>query len=155
MPVYKFTGRNRSGGAAVSGEREAPSREAVAAMLRSEKIFPLEIKEKTLSLSFDMPTFGGGVSHKDLALFSKQFSVMLDSGLPLIQCLGILSSQAENPVFKEILGQVREDVESGSTLAEAMRKHPKAFDNLYRQHDSSRRGWGSTGHHPETFDYFC
>lgn len=131
MPVYKFTGRSRSGGATVSGEREAPSQDAVAAMLRAEQIFPLEIKEKKLMLSFEMPTFGGGVTYKDLALFSKQFSVMLDSGLPLIQCLGILSSQAENPVFRVILGQVREDVESGSTLAEAMRKHPKAFDNLY------------------------
>lgn len=131
MPVYKFTGRSRSGGAAVSGEREAPSREAVATMLRTEQIFPLDIKEKKLFVSLDMPVFGGGVSHRDLALFSKQFSVMLDSGLPLIQCLGILSSQAENAIFKGILSQVREDVESGSTLSEAMKKHPKAFDNLY------------------------
>ncbi len=131
MPVYKFTGRSRSGGSPVAGEREAPSREAVAAMLRAEQIFPLEIKEKKLMLSWDMPTWGGGVTHKDLALFSKQFSVMIDAGLPLIQCLGILSTQAENVLFKGVLSQVREDVESGATLADAMKKHPKAFNNLY------------------------
>lgn len=131
MPVYKYTGRSRSGGATVSGEREAPSSEAVAAMLRAEQIFPLEIKQKNPLLSLKIPSIGGGVSQKDVALFSKQFSVMLDSGLPLVQCLGILSAQAENPIFKEILSQVREDVESGTTLAEAMKKHPKAFDDLY------------------------
>ena len=131
MPVYKFTGRSRSGGATVSGEREAPSREAVAAMLRSEQIFPLEIKQKNSLLSYEIPVFAGGVSQRDLALFSKQFSVMLDSGLPLVQCLGILASQTENAIFKEILTKVREDVESGSTLADAMRKHPKAFDDLF------------------------
>ncbi len=131
MPVYKFTGRSRSGGATVSGEREAPSSEAVAAILRSEQIFPLEIKQKNALLSYEIPVFAGGVSQRDLALFSKQFSVMLDSGLPLVQCLGILASQTENAVFKEILTKVREDVESGATLADAMRKHPKAFDDLF------------------------
>lgn len=131
MPVYKFTGRSRSSGETVSGEREAPSREAVAAMLRTEQIFPLDIKKKNSILSYEFPAIGGGVSQKDLALFSKQFSVMLDSGLPLIQCLGILAAQAENPVFKGVLEKVREDVEAGNTLSEAMKKHPKAFDDLY------------------------
>jgi len=131
MPVFTFTGRNRAGGEEVSGEREAPTQEAVAAMLRAEQIFPLEIKQKNALLSYEFPALGGGVSNKDIALFSKQFSVMLDSGLPLIQCLSILAAQAEKPIFREILEKVREDVESGSTLAEAMKKHPKAFDDLY------------------------
>lgn len=131
MPVFTFTGRSRSGGEEVSGEREAPTREAVAAMLRAEQIFPLQIKQKNAILSYQFPAIGGGVSNKDIALFSKQFSVMLDSGLPLIQCLSILAAQSEKPAFREILEQVREDVESGSTLAESMKKHPKAFDDLY------------------------
>jgi len=131
MPVFTFTGRNRAGGEEVSGEREAPTQEAVAAMLRAEQIFPLEIKQKNALLSYEFPALGGGVSNKDIALFSKQFSVMLDSGLPLIQCLSILAAQAEKPIFRDILEKVREDVESGSTLAEAMKKHPKAFDDLY------------------------
>src|SRR3981189_3132606 len=80
---------------------------------------------------FNMPTFGGGVNAKELAIFTRQFSVMIDAGLPLVQCLEILGSQQESKAFRRALLQIRQDVESGSSLADAMRKHPKVFNDLY------------------------
>src|SRR3989441_6894311 len=80
---------------------------------------------------FNLPTFGSGVNSKELAIFTRQFSVMIDAGLPLVQCLEILAGQQENKAFKRGLIQIRQDVESGSSLADAMRKHPKIFNDLY------------------------
>ncbi|NIP16905.1 MAG: type II secretion system F family protein, partial [Gammaproteobacteria bacterium] len=80
---------------------------------------------------FALPKFGGGVSQKEIAIFTRQFSVMIDAGLPLVQCLEILGGQQENRVFQKVLFQVRQDVESGASLADSLRKHPKAFDDLY------------------------
>ncbi len=105
------------------------SKEAVIAALRRQQIVITTVKEKGKEIA--LPTFGGGVKSKDIAIFTRQFSVMIDAGLPLVQCLDILGQQQENKSFQKILLQTRQDVEGGSSLAEAMRKHPQAFDELY------------------------
>ena len=128
MPAFVWKGKNRDG-KAVSGERSGDTKEAVMAVLRREQILVSSVKEKGKEMV--LPKFGGGVPAKDLAIFVRQFSVMIDAGLPLVQCLEILGTQQENKTFAKILQQTRMDVESGSTLADAMRKHPKAFDELF------------------------
>jgi type IV pilus assembly protein PilC len=128
MPAFVWKGKTRDG-KAVAGERVADNREAVMAVLRREQILVSSVREKGKEVS--LPKFGGGVPAKDLAIFTRQFSVMIDAGLPLVQCLEILGSQQENKTFAKILQTTRMDVESGSSLADAMRKHPKAFDDLF------------------------
>ena len=128
MPVYTFKGTNRAG-AAVGGERVATNRAELQALLRRENITATMITEK--GKEFALPKFGGGVAAKDLAIFTRQFSVMIDAGLPLVQCLEILGSQQENKAFQRALLGVRQAVEGGSTLANALRQHPKVFDDLY------------------------
>ena len=128
MPAYVWKGKTREG-KAVSGERSADNKEAVMALLRRDQILVSSVKEKGKEIS--LPKFGGGVPSKDLAIFVRQFSVMIDAGLPLVQCLEILGSQQENKTFAKILQQTRMDVEGGASLADAMRKHPKAFDDLF------------------------
>jgi type IV pilus assembly protein PilC len=128
MPAFVWKGKNRDG-KAVSGERVADTKEAVMALLRREQILVSSVKEKGKEIA--LPKMSGSVPPKDLAVFTRQFSVMIDAGLPLVQCLEILGSQQENKTFAKILQQTRMDVESGSTLADAMRKHPKAFDELF------------------------
>jgi type IV pilus assembly protein PilC len=128
MPAYVWKGKTRDG-RAVSGERVADNKEAVMALLRRDQILVSSVKEKGRELA--LPKFGGGVPPKDLAIFTRQFSVMIDAGLPLVQCLEILGSQQENKTFAKILQQTRMDVEGGASLADAMRKHPKAFDDLF------------------------
>jgi type IV pilus assembly protein PilC len=128
MPVYTYRGKSRTG-TDVKGEREADSKQALVAALRREQINPQVVKEK--GKEFSLPKLGGGVKTKELAIFTRQFSVMLDAGLPLVQCLEALASQQENKSFQSMLQGVRADVEGGSTLAFAMRQHPKAFDELY------------------------
>ena len=113
----------------MSGERVAENKEAVMALLRREQILVSSVKEKGKELA--LPKLGGGVPAKDSAIFTRQFSVMIDAGLPLVQCLEILGSQQDNKTFAKILQQTRMDVEGGATLADAMRKHPKAFDDLF------------------------
>src|SRR5689334_15804682 len=128
MPVYVFDGRTIQG-SKVSGERVADSKAALTALLQRERIRPVKIKEK--GKEFALPTFGGGkVSAKELAIFYRQFSVMIDAGLPLVQCLEILAANQENQVFQKCLTGVRTAVESGSTLSNAMRQFPKIFDDL-------------------------
>lgn len=129
MPTYQFVGRRYEGGTVISGERVAASKQALASILRNEKVLPVRIDERADATRTSAPK--GRVSSKELALFTKQFSVMLDAGLPLIQCLELLAEQQEKPLFKGILNQIREDVEAGATLADAMRKHPKAFSYLF------------------------
>jgi type IV pilus assembly protein PilC len=128
MPAYVWKGKTRDG-KAVSGERVAESKEAVMALLRRDQILVSSVKEKGKEIA--LPKFGGGVPAKELAIFVRQFSVMIDAGLPLVQCLEILGTQQENKTFAKILQQTRMDVEGGATLADAMRKHPKAFDDLF------------------------
>src|SRR5512142_1004232 len=128
MPAYVWKGKTRDG-KAVSGERVGDNKEAVTALLRREQILVASVKEKGRELA--LPKFGGGVPAKDLAIFTRQFSVMIDAGLPLVQCLEILGTQQENKTFSKVLQQTRMDVEGGASLADAMRKHPKAFDELY------------------------
>ena len=128
MPAFVWKGKTREG-KAVAGERVAENKEAVMALLRREQILVSSVKEKGKEIA--LPKFGGGVPAKQLAIFTRQFSVMIDAGLPLVQCLEILGSQQENKTFAKILQQTRMDVEGGATLADAMRKHPKAFDDLF------------------------
>ncbi|MGE5204260.1 MAG: type II secretion system F family protein [Chlamydiota bacterium] len=128
MPVFTFSGKNASG-EKVAGERVAGSKEMLAAQLRRERITPRAIKEK--GKEFALPTFGSGkVKTKEIAIFFRQFSVMIDAGLPLVQCLEILAANQENPAFQKALTGVRASVESGATLANAMRGFPKIFDDL-------------------------
>jgi len=128
MPAYVWKGKTRDG-KAVSGERVADSKDAVMALLRRDQILVSSVKEKGKEMA--IPKFGGGVSAKALAVFVRQFSVMIDAGLPLVQCLEILGTQQDNKTFAKILQQTRMDVEGGASLADAMRKHPKAFDELF------------------------
>ena len=129
MPVFVFKGTDASG-SAISGERAAENKQALEAVLQRERITPISIKTKSEGFKFNI-SFGGGVSAKELAVFTRQFSVMIDAGLPLVQCLEILGSQQDNPVFKTALLGVRQKVEGGSTLAGALRDYPKVFDDLY------------------------
>jgi type IV pilus assembly protein PilC len=128
MPVFTYKGVNRAG-ASVAGERSAESKTEVAALLRREQINVSKLSEK--GKEFNIPTFGTGVDQKELAVFTRQFSVMIDAGLPLVQCLEILGGQQENKSFQKILNSVRGSVEGGSTLSNAMKQHEKVFDALY------------------------
>jgi len=128
VPAYVWKGKTRDG-KVVSGERVADNKEAVMALLRRDQILVSSVKEKGKEIA--LPKLGGGVPSKDLAIFVRQFSVMIDAGLPLVQCLEILGTQQENKNFAKILQQTRMDVEGGASLADAMRKHPKAFDDLF------------------------
>src|SRR5216110_23161 len=127
MPTFEWKGRGRAGETA--GVLVADTKDAVIATLRRQQIVVTAVKEKGKELAF--PKFGGKVPPQMIAVFTRQFSVMIDAGLPLVQCLEILGSQQENKVFKRALIQVRQDVESGSNLADSMRKHPKIFSDLY------------------------
>jgi type IV pilus assembly protein PilC len=128
MPVFTFSGKNTSG-EKVTGERVSANKDTLAMQLRRERITPGAIRQK--GKEFAMPTFGSGkVKTKEIAIFFRQFSVMIDAGLPLVQCLEILGANQENPAFQKTLNGVRSTVEGGSTLANAMRQYPKVFDDL-------------------------
>src|SRR3984957_5212384 len=128
MPVYTYRGTNRTG-ATVTGERTANNKTELAAALRREHINVSKLSEK--GKEFNIPTFGGGVEAKELAVFTRQFSVMIDAGLPLVQCLEILAGQQENKTFHKILTGVRASVEGGATLSTSMKQYEKVFDPLY------------------------
>ncbi|HZV88370.1 MAG TPA: type II secretion system F family protein [Candidatus Binatus sp.] len=128
MPVFTYRGTNRSGGN-VSGEVTATSKAELQNLLRRQQITPTKMSEK--GKEFNLPTFGSGVNSKELAIFTRQFSVMIDAGLPLVQCLEILASQQENKMFQKVLTGTRASVEGGATLSAAMRQYPKVFDSLY------------------------
>jgi type IV pilus assembly protein PilC len=128
MPVFTFSGKDASG-QKVSGERVAPNKQSLAQALRRDRITPGAIREK--GKEFSMPTFGTTkVKTKDIAIFFRQFSVMIDAGLPLVQCLEILAANQENQTFQKTLTGVRTTVEGGATLANAMRQYPVIFDDL-------------------------
>src|SRR5438132_8259287 len=127
MPTFEWKGTR--GGQAQTGVLNAANRSAAAAMLRRKRIEAPSIKEKGKEIA--VPKFGGRVPPQLVAIFTRQFSVMIDAGLPLVQCLEILGSQQDNKTMKKALIQIRQDVESGSNLADAMRKHPKIFNDLF------------------------
>ena len=128
MPVFTYRGTNRSG-SAVSGEMSANNKAELQGLLRRQQITPTKMSEK--GKEFNLPSFGAGVSAKELAIFTRQFSVMIDAGLPLVQCLEILASQQENKTFQKVLVGTRSAVEGGSNLSTAMKQYPKVFDALY------------------------
>src|ERR1700719_1728368 len=128
MPVFTYRGTNRSGGS-VAGEMTAASKAELQSLLRRQQITPTKMSEK--GKEFNLPSFGSGVKAKELAVFTRQFSVMIDAGLPLVQCLEILASQQENKTFQKVLSGTRASVEGGSTLSTAMKQYPKVFDPLY------------------------
>ena len=128
MPNYTWKGRTRAG-KTQEGVLVAENKDAAIAMLRKQQVTVTAVTEK--GKEFALPKMGGGISQKEIAVFTRQFSVMIDAGLPLVQCLEILGSQQDNRIFQKILFEVRQDIESGGTLADSLRKHPKAFDDLY------------------------
>src|ERR1700720_3899348 len=128
MPVYVYRGTNRTGGA-VTGEQSATNKAELINLLRRQQIKVSKLSEK--GKEFSLPTFKAGVNAKDLAVFTRQFSVMIDAGLPLVQCLEILAGQQENKTFESVLTTTRASVEGGTTLSAAMRQHEKVFDALY------------------------
>ena len=131
MAVYKWEGVTRQG-VAKKGEREAPNQAAVVTWLRQQQVRPKRIVEKKAKAQIGLPGFmAGGVQSKDIVIFARQFATMIDAGLPLVQCLEILAGQQESKVFKKVLFETKADVEGGSTFADALRKHPKAFDSLF------------------------
>ncbi|MDO8446583.1 MAG: type II secretion system F family protein [Deltaproteobacteria bacterium] len=126
MPIFTWEGKTRKG-EVKKGEMDAPNEATVNANLSRQGIIATSVKVKTAAAK----PARGKVSTKDLVVFTRMFATMIDAGLPLVQCLDILSSQQENKYFKSVLTQVKADVESGSTFADALKKHPKAFDELY------------------------
>lgn len=129
MAVYVWQGRLK--GKIEKGEMEAPSRSAVLARLRGMQIRPIpeKIKEKSSFLDFNIAF--GGIPTRDLVVFTRQLSTMIDAGLPLVRSLEVIREQQPNAAFKVIIGKVKEDVEGGSSFADALEKHPKAFDSLF------------------------
>jgi type IV pilus assembly protein PilC len=130
MPTYVFKGRNRLN-EMISGEKEAASQDELRALLRREQIVMTQASEKGREISIPKLGKRKKVKAKELAVFTRQFSVMIDAGLPLVSCLDILAEQQQNVFFKEVLHQVRQNVEEGATLAASLEKHPKVFDGLY------------------------
>jgi type IV pilus assembly protein PilC len=130
MPVYVWKGKN-SYGEKRKGEIEAVNEAAALGQLKRLRIDNPKIKEKPKDLFANVTIFQPKVTGKDIVIFTRQMSTMIDAGLPLVQCLQILAKQQDNPTFRRVLTEIQTDVETGTTLADAMRKHPKVFDNLY------------------------
>jgi len=130
MPVYQWVGKNRKD-EVQKGEIEAVSEEAVKAQLIRQRIMPTRIKKKPKDLFENVTFLQPKVKERDVILFARQFSTMIDAGLPIIQCLDILYSQQANATFKKMLKEIKESVEGGATLAEALKKFPKQFDDLF------------------------
>jgi type IV pilus assembly protein PilC len=128
MPLFLWTAKTKSG-ETKNGEMDAASADIVEQRLKAQNLTPQKVKKKPAELHLKMPG-SSGVTTRDLMIFTRQFSTMIDAGLPLVQCLDILHTQQENPWFKKVLGQVKVDVESGKTFADALSKHPKVFDPL-------------------------
>lgn len=129
MPVFAYQGRSFQEGT-LSGDIEAPDRTAAVAELRRRQVFVIGIKERSAQTGLRAMR-GGKVSDKALAIYTRQFSTMIDAGLPLVQCLTILSEQSEARGLRTVTTKASHDVESGSSLADALKRHPKVFDELY------------------------
>ncbi len=134
MAVFRWQGVSPRG-ETIGGEMEAPTRDAVLAKLRSQRIQPLpdKIKERGKGLDRDItiPGFGDKVKQKDVVIFTRQLGTMIDAGLPIVQSLDILAEQSESKPFRKVIRELKDDVESGSTFAESLKKHPKIFDDLF------------------------
>ena len=133
MPTFVYSGKTASGEMR-KGEMQAANLAQATASLRRQQILPSSISQKKAGFSLssiNIPGLGQKVTTKDLVIFSRQFATMIDAGLPLVQCLDILASQQENAEFKKVLIDVKSSVEGGSTFADALKKHPKVFDDLY------------------------
>jgi type IV pilus assembly protein PilC len=130
MPVYKWEGKTLRG-AIKRGELEAASEAALRIQLRQQNIIPTRILSKGKEIKFELSILGQRVSEKMVAVFTRQLATMIDAGLPLVQSLDILATQQENKTFRETLTAVKDDVESGSTFAAALKRHPKIFSELY------------------------
>lgn len=132
MPTFTYSARNVSG-TLQQGEIELPSREEVVGYLRKQKLIPVKIEEK--KSSFDLASlndlFGSGIKTRDIVIFTRQFATMINAGLPLVQSLDILARQSENKTLAKTIEDIQFDVESGNTLADALRQHPKVFTDLY------------------------
>jgi type IV pilus assembly protein PilC len=126
MSVFVWEGK-LANGSVKKGEIEAADKAAAAMLLKRQRIVPTKVKAKPKEITL----FEKKIQTKDLVVFTRQFSTMISAGLPLVQCLDILSSQQPNPTFKKILAQIKQDVEGGSTFADALSKHPKIFDSLF------------------------
>ncbi|PLY03560.1 MAG: pilus assembly protein PilC [Desulfuromonas sp.] len=131
MAKFAWEGKTRTG-KVQKGTMEGPDENAVMAQLRNQGIMPSSVKAATgMSMEINLAAFQPKITTKDLVVFTRQFATMIDAGLPLVQCLDILSRQQENKTFKKVLTEVKESVESGSTFADALGKHPKVFDELF------------------------
>ena len=129
MPIYSWKGRTRQG-ALKKGEIEAANEAAVMAQLRAQSLLPVTVKEKPKDVSEYLAFLKQGITTRELVIFTRQFATMIDAGLPLDQCLEILGNQEPNKTLMAIIREVRQDVEQGSTFADALQKHPKPFDPL-------------------------
>ncbi len=134
MPVFRWQGISPRG-EMLAGEMEAPSRDAVLIRLRSQRIQPLpdKVKEKGRGLDREItiPGFSDSVTTRDIVVFTRQLATMIDAGLPIVQCLDILATQSPNKKLRNVVRQLKDEVEAGSTFTDALRKHPKLFDDLY------------------------
>ncbi len=129
MATFAYVGRTKSGGVK-KGELVAKSRDEAVDQLRKQSVVVTSLEEKAAKEGFSFK-LGSGVSEKDLVVFTRQFGTMINAGLPLIQCLEILSTQSENAALRKSVGEIKVQVEGGSTFSDALRKHPKVFDDLY------------------------
>jgi len=129
MPMFDYTAKAAASGQILKGQLDVPTRDDVIAFLRKSRMTPVSVREAPKDLK--MPSFGSGVTTRDVVIFTRQFATMINAGLPLVQSLTILAQQTENAVLKDVTRQVVYDVEAGNTLADALRKHPKAFSDLY------------------------
>ena len=130
MPKYAWEGRLPQGGFR-KGELEGPNESAVRAYLRQQQIIPTKIVKKATEIKITLPFMKGKVKKKSLAIFTRQLATMIDAGLPLVQSLDILAQQEANETFQGIIKGVKDEVEAGATLAAALQKHPRIFDNMY------------------------
>jgi len=130
MAKFRWKGKDANG-VEVSGVMAADSQEAVTLNLRRQKITPLKVSRSWQDMEISIPGIGDKISERDIVVFTRTFATMVDAGLPLVQCLEILAEQTENPKFSKAILDISQSVESGSTYADALRKHPKIFDDLY------------------------
>ena len=130
MPEYKWVGETKKG-KTIRGELEAADEKMARLQLKRRNLKIKKVKEKPKDLFANVSFMQPKITSKDLVIFTRQFSTMIDAGLPLVQGLTILADQMENKTFKGILKEVVTDVEGGASLAEALQKHPKVFDNLF------------------------
>src|SRR5213082_2604994 len=132
LPMWTWEGKTRTGEIR-RGEMEATDEAQVSSRLRAMALSNVKVRKKPFAIKFKLPGLGSGIGQKDLVVFTRQFATMIDAGLPLVQCLDILASQLDNLAFREVLTKVKIKVESGSTLADALKDHPKVFDTLFVQ----------------------